>query len=170
VDVVGAASPADIADIADVAVDGILKVMHQSAASATSVAEQFKAEFDAAIFDDLNIPKALGVAWNAVRYPQKTVAIFELLLDMDAVFGLGLKEAGERADKAAKDRAQTGVSFIPDLDGGDLPAEVAVLLEERAAARAAKDFIKSDEIRDRLKQLGYEVKDTKGGAVVYKAG
>ena len=43
-------------------------------------------------------------------------------------------------------------------------AAVDLLLETRAKAKAAKDWATSDLIRDRLAQLGFEVKDTKDGA------
>ena len=39
-----------------------------------------------------------------------------------------------------------------------------MLLELRAKAKAAKDWATSDAIRDRLAELGFEVKDTKEGA------
>ena len=41
----------------------------------------------------------------------------------------------------------------------EVTPEIAALLEQRAAARAAKDWAKSDEIRDRLAALGVGVKD-----------
>ena len=40
---------------------------------------------------------------------------------------------------------------------------VEILLEERDLARENKDYQKSDEIRDKLKQLGIEIKDSKEG-------
>ena len=44
-----------------------------------------------------------------------------------------------------------------------LPQEVQTLLDERARARAAKDYKKSDELRDAIAKLGYVVKDTPKG-------
>jgi cysteinyl-tRNA synthetase len=44
-------------------------------------------------------------------------------------------------------------------------AAVEQLLRERRDARAAKDFKASDQIRDRLAQLGYAIKDMPGGKV-----
>ena len=41
--------------------------------------------------------------------------------------------------------------------------EVQSILAQRAEARAAKDWAKSDELRDRLKDMGYSVKDTPQG-------
>ena len=54
------------------------------------------------------------------------------------------------------------------LEGGDvqmthLPSEIAKLAEERAQARLAKDFQKSDELRDELSARGWEIRDTKDG-------
>lgn len=43
----------------------------------------------------------------------------------------------------------------------EIPAEVKSVAEERFAARAAKDWAKSDELREKLKQMGYAVKDGK---------
>lgn len=45
----------------------------------------------------------------------------------------------------------------------DVPADVQTLLNERAQARAAKDFAKSDLLRDQIAELGFEVKDTPDG-------
>jgi cysteinyl-tRNA synthetase len=50
-----------------------------------------------------------------------------------------------------------------DADGTELPAEVAKLAEARTQARLAKDFRKSDELRDKLNALGWEARDTKDG-------
>ena len=44
-----------------------------------------------------------------------------------------------------------------------VPAEVQALLDQRAAARQAKDFAKSDELRKALESLGWKVKDTAKG-------
>ena len=44
-----------------------------------------------------------------------------------------------------------------------VPDEVKALAEERSAAKKAKDFRKADEIRDRLKELGWSIKDTPNG-------
>ena len=44
----------------------------------------------------------------------------------------------------------------------DIPAEVIAIAEERLNARNNKDWAKSDELRDKLTALGYQVKDGKG--------
>lgn len=52
--------------------------------------------------------------------------------------------------------------FIPPAEP---TPEITALLESRRAARAAKDFKTSDEIRDRLAGMGYAIKDVPGGKV-----
>lgn len=48
-------------------------------------------------------------------------------------------------------------------DREEVPEEVKLLADERRKARAEKNWAKSDELRDRIKALGYSVKDTKDG-------
>ena len=49
-----------------------------------------------------------------------------------------------------------------------VPADVKKVAEERRAARLAKDWAKSDALREELKRLGYAVKDTKDGYTLSK--
>ena len=72
---------------------------------------------------------------------------FATILDYDRVLGLSL-------DK---------VDTPPDL-----PPEIQKLVEERRAARAAKDWTASDRLRDTIQDLGYLVRDTKEGMQVIK--
>ncbi len=48
--------------------------------------------------------------------------------------------------------------------GAEADAEAEGLLREREEARAAKDFGRADEIRERLAELGWEVRDSADGA------
>ncbi len=45
-----------------------------------------------------------------------------------------------------------------------IPAEAMALVEQRQAARAAKNWAESDRLRDEIAKLGWNVKDTKDGA------
>ena len=58
-----------------------------------------------------------------------------------------------------------GALSLPVVVPAALPAEVEELLAARAAARAAKDWPRSDALRARLQTLGYLVKDTPKGQV-----
>lgn len=52
----------------------------------------------------------------------------------------------------------------------DLPTEVQDLLNQREIARAAKDFLESDRLRDQIKNLGYLVNDLPSGVTILKIG
>jgi cysteinyl-tRNA synthetase len=127
-------------------IEGALQHKDGVAEIPRNVLESFLTEFEDAINDDLNIPKALGIAWNMVRYSEKSKGIYELLLKMDDVFGLGIKYAEQ---KSAEE---------PELD-----AEIERLIEERQQARKEKNWKLSDEIRDKLKEMGIELQDTPQG-------
>ncbi|MBR4943606.1 MAG: cysteine--tRNA ligase, partial [Clostridia bacterium] len=49
-----------------------------------------------------------------------------------------------------------------------IPAEVTAIAEERWQARLARDWAKSDELRDKLAGMGYAVKDSKTGYELVK--
>ena len=117
----------------------------------TDRAAQAKAKFQAAMEDDLNAPKALAVVWEAVRGAELNPAEkVEFLKFADGILALELFCAPEKKPQA-------------------LPAEIEALVQQRAAARAAKDYQKSDELRAQLAAAGYAVKDTPQGQQVEKA-
>ena len=104
----------------------------------------YRKEFEEDVTDDLNVPGAMGVLWTMLKEPASR-KIYALALEMDKVFGLKLDEA--KAEEVKE----------------EFPAEITAIANERAAARAAKDWGKSDELRAKLDELGYAVKDTKEG-------
>lgn len=108
------------------------------------VIETFENKFLEAINDDLNMPLAMSVIWDVIRYEKQSPELAKLLLKFDSVLGLQI-------DKEEK---------------MELPEEIQKLVEERKEARANKDWNKSDELRDKLVSLGYTVKDTKDGMIV----
>lgn len=101
-------------------------------------------EFENAVNDDLNIPKALGILWTMAKL-DKAREIYELSLKMDKIFGLSL-------DKAENLKTES--------QNQEIPAEVFNLATERLKARQNKDYAKSDEIRKKVSDLGYTIKDT----------
>ncbi len=108
--------------------------------------------FGAELADDLNTPRALAVALEMVHeaYSRKDRNIWRTLLRFDDVLGLQLSMRHAATVQMRK-------SF---------PPEVQTLIDQRQAARAAKDFKRSDELRDKLSELGYSVKDQPGGIQV----
>ena len=123
---------------------------------------EIKTVFDGvyeALCDDMNTPVALSHIAEAVRIINSAkagslklsaadLAALVQIFD-DIVFGV----LGLRDEEAA---AGSSVNVIDGL--------MKMVLEQRAAARAAKDWAASDHIRDSLKALGITVKDTKDGA------
>ena len=108
-------------------------------------------EFDAAVSADLNTAKALAVVAAAARDDDLSAEdLGALAAAFDAVLGLGLGHL----DPADLEVARAGV------DVGD----VERLFAERVAARAAKDWARSDALRDELGALGVEVKDSADGS------
>ncbi|MCX7923703.1 MAG: cysteine--tRNA ligase [Clostridia bacterium] len=110
------------------------------------VIESFEKEFEEAINDDLNIPKALGIVWNVVRYGKKSAALFNLLVKMDTVLGLDIGKVEEK--KAEEQQADP---------------EVEDLINQRQQARKDKNWKLADEIRDKLKAMGIVLEDTPQG-------
>lgn len=109
--------------------------------------EKYRREFEEAVADDLNLPLALGVLWTLVKEPKKSKKIYELILEMDRVFGLSLDKAQAPAEEAP----------------ADVPEEIRALCEERQAARKAKDFARADALRRTIEEKGFTLKDVPGG-------
>ncbi|MFD1950519.1 cysteine--tRNA ligase [Sphingomonas arantia] len=108
----------------------------------------YLARFDAAIAADLMTPQALPVLEDAIA--DKSIPADErlrLVASMDLVLGLGLVTLDRRALSL-----RPAAAALQDDD-------VATLLADRAAARAARDFATSDALRDQLAAGGVEVMD-----------
>lgn len=107
----------------------------------------YKAKFIEALNADLELPRAVAVMWELMKDDAVSPATkYKTLIDFDRVLGLGLKDLREK---------KTDKTSIPD--------EVQKLLDERAIARENKDWKTSDELRDKIRALGFEVKDTEKG-------
>ena len=105
--------------------------------------------FEEALDDDLNISAALGLLFEGIRETNKAMDRNEL----DAASAKAWLSWWERIDSVL------AVSRTED----EIPADVLKLAEMRQQARLAKDFGKSDELRDKLNALGWEARDTKDG-------
>jgi cysteinyl-tRNA synthetase len=97
-----------------------------------------------ALADDFNTPRAMA-------------EVFELVAEAN-------REAIPGAAKAVREMLElVGLDSLASAEqGADVEAET--LLDEREEARAAKDFARADEIRERLAELGWEVRDSADGA------
>ncbi|MBL8655965.1 MAG: cysteine--tRNA ligase [Altererythrobacter sp.] len=105
-------------------------------------------QFEPAIYDDLNTPRALTAVEDVIGFGSAPIAaIFDAVSEMDKVLGLGLLSV-RRADLRIRPKSATITE-----------AEIEAALTRRREARAAKDFATSDAIRDELTAQGVEVMD-----------
>jgi cysteinyl-tRNA synthetase len=107
--------------------------------------EKYLAEFEKAVNDDLNMPRALAVLWRLLRdakAPGKIATIHK----MDEIFGLDL-------DKIKKT---------------EIPGEIKKLVDRREQLRKEKKWQEADKIRKELEKKGWMVEDTNAGTNVLK--
>ena len=111
-----------------------------------NVLSEYIAKFDDFLFHDLKTPQALAVMWDALKTDQlSNDSKLKFLTHTDEVFSLKLDEIE-----------------LPD-ENANVPAEIMALAEERLEARLAKNWQKSDELRDAVFKKGYVIKDLPGG-------
>jgi cysteinyl-tRNA synthetase len=113
----------------------------------------FRSRFEAAMDDDFNTPQALGVLFDMAR------ALAERR-DAGPAAASGFVAGVEEMSALA---GSLGLLLGPDGATAGPPEEVRNLVEERAEARKRRDWKRSDEIRDRLRGLGWTVEDTPTG-------
>ncbi len=114
------------------------------------VNDEYKNKFMSAIENDFNTPEALAVVWNLIKdesvFPStKRATIFEF----DKVLGLDLENN--------------------EFDIKDMPEDIQKLINEREGVRANKDFKKSDELRDEIKNKGFIVEDSPTGPKISRS-
>jgi cysteinyl-tRNA synthetase len=132
--------------------------------------------FEQALDDDLNISEGLGFLFSSITETNTAIEQGKLnagtaqsWLDwwqrINQTLDLEPKEKPISADVLVSGVTMKGElsSVKLEIKGGPLPPEVKELVEQRAQARLAKDFRKSDELRDKLNALGWEARDTKDG-------
>jgi len=108
--------------------------------------EFYLMKFEKAINYDLDMPKALSIAWNLLR-DEKAEGKYKTLVKMDGIFGLSLFKKEEII----------------------ISEEIKLLVEEREKARKEKNWKKADEIRRKINELGWQIDDTKEGPKIRKA-
>jgi cysteinyl-tRNA synthetase len=109
--------------------------------------ESYKDRFMSALNDDLNLPLALSVLHELLKDKTLSAAVIQkTALDFDRVLGLDLGAETKE----------------------EIPEVIQRLAQEREDARRTKDWSKSDELRAKITEAGYEVKDTDTGPVIHK--
>ena len=108
-------------------------------------------KFFEALDDDLNISAALGYLFEQIRESNR---------ELDG----GVESARAQAWLNWWERINRVLVLEGEKEGP--PAEIVALAEARVQARLAKNWQKSDELRDAIQAAGWEVRDTKGGQVL----
>jgi cysteinyl-tRNA synthetase len=146
----------------------------QPAGSETGAPTDLVARFTAALDDDLNISAAWAVVFDWVRATNRMLATDAIAKEaatsaladwarIDAVLGVGTPAFTGSANAVASPVTASATGPVIEL-----PPEIMESLAARQAARKAKDFKRSDEIRDELKAKGWVVEDSPKGPKLKK--
>ena len=106
-------------------------------------------KYDAAMDDDLNTADAIAAIFEIVKLANTTVK------DGSVAYGKKLLDTIEQLCDV--------LGIITEKEEEILDADIEALIEERQAARKAKNFARADEIRDLLLEKGIVLKDTREG-------
>jgi cysteinyl-tRNA synthetase len=112
----------------------------------SAAAEDADRRFREAVADDLDLPRALVVLNEVVAGDLPSGERYALLASWDQVLALDLERAAREAWEPSE--------------------KMLALVGERDAARAARDYARSDELRERLQAMGLEVMDTPEGTKI----
>lgn len=133
-----------------------VEAMTEAEKEAFAKTAEFVENYEKAMDDDFNTADAIAAIFDLVKYTNTTVSaesskeylqsLFELIVKLADVLGL-----------------------IVDKEEELLDADIERLIEERQAARKARDFARADEIRDELLAKGIILKDTREGVQWKKA-
>jgi cysteinyl-tRNA synthetase len=108
-------------------------------------AQALREQFANGLADDLDTPAALEVVWSSVHSDLPPGERRALLVAFDELLDLGLATAA-----------------APPTE--ELPAGAQALIDERAEARRARDWARSDDLRSQLDALGVETQDSPQGS------
>ncbi len=120
------------------------------------VSPGWRARFEEAIYDDLDMPKAVALMWELLKDPllspqEKRATV----LDFDRVLGLGFR---------APHRHETERIVV---QAEQIPEEVRALGTERDQARQAGDWARADQIRREIEERGFSIEDGPGGSSIH---
>lgn len=131
-----------------------LKMTGSNPVSSVSLSEkgkEWQQKFIEAIAEDLGMPQALAIVWETLKSDLSGQEKHRLLSEWDKVFGLNLgKESGVRSQESG------------------VPGEIAELLQQRDQWRREKKWLEADQVRKKIEEKGWTVKDTPEGAKVKK--
>ena len=108
--------------------------------------KKYLQEFEKAIDDNLDMPKAISILWGLLR-DGNAYGKLRTIKEMDKVFSLDLSKK----------------------ENLKIPKEIIKLVNEREKARKNKDYNESDKIRKEIRDKGYLIEDSDSGYIIKKA-
>ena len=133
-------------DALDAAATGLARMrsgFHALDSTPAAADEALIARFTAQVNDDLNLPRALAIAWETLRGELPGPVRRATLARFDQVFGLGLEAWRPKAEA--------------------VPEDIDALACERLAARKAKNWAEADRLRALLRDAGWDMEDRPDG-------
>lgn len=111
----------------------------------TGTTGSYQVKFQNYINDDLNVPRALALAWDLIKDDKvSNKEKYNLLLGFDKVFGLDLAKV-----KKVK-----------------IPLKIKKLVKQREKYRKEKNWKEADRIRKEINKSGYRIEDTEQGTII----
>jgi len=143
----------DVIKSSQIALNNLRKLVqeHKNGTSSISkeVLDKYRTQFVDAINDNLNTPLALGVLFSMLKNEPKSSEIYNLALDFDKVFAVGLNRIVE--EKVT-----------------EVPSDILELAELRWQSKLNKDWASADKYRNEILEKGYVILDSKDGYKIEK--
>ena len=118
--------------------------------------QQFINQFKSALENDLTTSLAITTIYDVLKSNVNDHTKVLLLKEFDNVLGIGIREILEEKSEEK------------DCNNEKIPEEILNLATERNEAKKNKDFNLADKLREKIKELGYEIIDTKEGYKINK--
>ncbi|CEL93242.1 unnamed protein product [Vitrella brassicaformis CCMP3155] len=142
-------------------------------------------DFEAHLLDDLNTPRAFAAMFKLIATCERALqecqgallgeglkGVSSALDRMDSVFGLWydpVEWGGAPEDGTSEGETSETIRLDPRVDLPEMlegfPAEILLLVEERAKAKSVKDYQAADKLRTEIETLGFSVKDLSNGMI-----
>lgn len=116
--------------------------------------DRFNSQFKDALSNDLATSLAITTIYDVLKSQTNDATKIKLLKDFDSVLGIGINDVLSKEKNEGQNK--------------DIPEEILKLVNERIEAKKNKDYALSDTLRSKIKEMGYDVIDTKEGSSVKK--
>lgn len=131
----------------------------------TDAYSALKTKFTAALDNDINTSLAVTALYDVLKAKTNDATKLYAIDDFDRVLALGLtKKADAKREELKKQAAAVSAEFTVISEDGVSVPEVEARILERRDAKKAKNFARADELRNELKDMGYEITDIPNGA------